>query len=1099
MSEVTLGLRFTADQRELQAASDKGVENIRRIGDAGKRSNDESRKAAEQHTAALKRQADTLGMSRSQVMAYESAQHKMTDAQRQSAAASISSIDAYEKKTAMLGRVRLAAAAAGTALAVAFVAGAKASIAAAAESEQAQLRLEAVLRGTGYAAGFNGDQLDRMASKMQTKLGINDETIKKSMATLLTFRQVGRESFEDALNVAANIAAVMGTDLQSATLQLGKALEDPEQGLTALTRSGVSFNDTQKAMIKEMVQTGRAAEAITSILQIMKSQGLDKIQESMNTGITGASNALANAWDDLMESLGKAPATGGLVVTAFRGIASAMNDMRVIAEQGDGIDQFLGYFAAFRGPRAAELRAGSEATAAQDSRELGRGGVGQRTAEIADGKRVQAARDQVTTFLAAFKSDNDKLAEEIGKFRTLAQQAGLSAEDTATGEARIVAKFAKKGAKESNAGAQLVMSLTEQLQQANGEATVFDKVMRQITEGTQKFTEAEIAAALALAGEIDEMKRAKTEREANVKAAETMVRQWEREGEALAQLNESMSTQAKGLQLEIDMMGATDAQREKAIALRELENKFVKARIGLDREALAESYAMERIERERIGGLLDQRGAGQERKKALDDAKAEQKRFDDDLARGLTDSIFRGFEGGKSFARNFFDALKNMAKTTILQPVVKFLVSPITSAIGGALGSIGIPGMGGAGGPGGGGSAGLLQNAGSLFGLGNGASFASGYAATAGLGAAEAAAMIEAGTAGVAGAGMEAGAIGLNAAGMGGTALSAALPYVGLAIAAYSMLKSKKGGPASFTGLDVSGTAGAGGLSSSQFFHNSANSKRAFRWESHDHNATGGINSLVQGAFADMAKLADKLGLDKARLDSAQASFGFRVTEAGGNGGPTTNEVITAFGRNLGQLTDQLARTLMPRLDEFAKANETATQTLLRMVTVQEQLRTVEEQQKNQLASGVRSLPGQLGITALESARDALAVSPYVSPTDRLAAARTQLDETYSRGIGGDLTALSSFGSVLQQALTVGRDVGASGPAFQALFAEGNRQLNELLEKQQSIQTEILRDLPATVMEAARDQIGELKRGFGAVVAQLNAVTDELRRMREAA
>ena len=46
------------------------------------------------------------------------------------------------------------------------------------------------------------------------------------------------------------MAAVFGQDLSQATIQLGKALNDPIKGLSALTRVGIQFTEQQKKEIK---------------------------------------------------------------------------------------------------------------------------------------------------------------------------------------------------------------------------------------------------------------------------------------------------------------------------------------------------------------------------------------------------------------------------------------------------------------------------------------------------------------------------------------------------------------------------------------------------------------------------------------------------------------------------------------------------------------------------------------------------------------------------------------------------------------------------------------------------------------------------------
>lgn len=1098
MTDVTLGLRFTADQRELQQAADKGSESVRKLGDEAKKSNEQAARAAQQHTDALKSQADTLGMSRSQVMAYEAAQHKMTDAQRQSVQQSITAIDAYERKQAMLGRVATAAKAAGAAIGVAFVVGVKSSIAAAAEAERSQLRLEAVLKATRHAAGLTGDQLERIASEMQDSMGIDDEAIKDSMAVMLTFRQVTRESFGDAMKVAANLAAVMGTDLKSATLQLGKALEDPEQGLSALTRSGISFSDSQKRVIKDLAETGRQGEAVTQILTAMREQGLEGVAQAMNAGLSGALNNNKIAWGELFEGIGKTNAVGGTAKGVLNGITEELRGMKSVIESGDWVDLLDSLFTP-QGQQTVRMRnraAAAADTAAQDARELSRGDVAGSRDRISAERRVAAARDKATEFMAQFQSDNQKLQSELKKWSTLADTANMTLDERARGEAAIRAKHAKKGGEDSKAGQQLINSLTEQLAQASGEATAYDKVMRQVTTGVQKFTEAEIAAALALAGEIDEMTRAKVVREAHIKSAQAMVEQQDRVDQVIASVNESMSDQAQSLQLEISLMGASDAQREKAIALRELDNKFRRDTVNLQGEELDRAYALFNVERERISGLLDERGTARAQKKATEDAREAQKRFNDDLARGLTDSIFRGFEGGKSFAKNFWDSLKNTAKTTVLQPVVKFLVSPLTSAVGGGLGALGLPGManasGGAGGLGGlfgggnpmswimngggiAGEGGLMGALGGIAGVPNAifqnAGVSTGSQFIADIGNFGYGAPVMAGVMNLL-AGNTRGAIASTGLGVLGTAVGGPIGgMIGSALG--SLVGGGKKQSAYLVGKDIpSGNVSYGsGLSGAVF----GNSQKGDRWLGESWSNV--FTNEIQGVYDEIERLGKQLGRDTSGLR------GFNATITTGS----FMEPVEVFNTVIQQTSDQLARQLIPNLSSFAQAGESATQTLTRMIAMQEQL-------QGQLQDSVRALPGQLGITSLEGTRNALAMSEYVAPTDRLAKARSLLSETYNRGLGGDLDAVNSYGSQLQQALTLGRSVGASGPAFQALFTEGNKQLNELLSKQQSVQSEMLQGIDVSIIEASKDQVAELRKGFKALVDAVNELRGEVAR-----
>lgn len=417
---LEVGVKLTADGKSLVSESRAGAEAFRNLGDAAKTANNEAASSAERFTANLKRQADTLGMTSAQVRAYDAAQMELNQAQRASVEASNRAIAAHENQQVALDDLRTRAAAAGVAVGTALVAGLKASITAAGQAEQSHLRLEAVLNGTRRAAGLTKADLDEMADSMKDKLGIDDDALRDSMAVLLTFRNVSRDSFGEALETSANLAAVMQTDLKSAVLQLGKALESPDEGLTALKRSGVSFSEIQKDMIKDLVETGNQAEAITLILKTMKEQGLDGVAESMNQGITKATRDAGMAWDDLLKTIGGTDVVKGGVETVFGSFTGYLKDMRQVIESGDWLDR-LAFFTI--GLKTPSMIAKSNAPAAEAT-----------TAEkaLADEglARQKAAQQAEIAAIAKKKSDEEaaKAAEEASRRAIAAANARMEAE-----------------------------------------------------------------------------------------------------------------------------------------------------------------------------------------------------------------------------------------------------------------------------------------------------------------------------------------------------------------------------------------------------------------------------------------------------------------------------------------------------------------------------------------------------------------------------------------------------------------------------------------------------------------------------------------------
>jgi len=116
---------------------------------------------------------------------------------------------------------------------------------------------------------------------------------------------------QETLALTQDLAAVGFGSMQTAALQLGKALEEPEIGLSALRRVGVSFSQQQKDQIKVLSMTGRQMEAQALIIKALK--------EQVGGAGAGAAGGLAGAYDTLKERMAlffENNALGNLIVKA---------------------------------------------------------------------------------------------------------------------------------------------------------------------------------------------------------------------------------------------------------------------------------------------------------------------------------------------------------------------------------------------------------------------------------------------------------------------------------------------------------------------------------------------------------------------------------------------------------------------------------------------------------------------------------------------------------------------------------------------------------------------------------------------------------------
>lgn len=164
------------------------------------------------------------------------------------------------------------------------------------EAEAIQADLAAVLASTKGAAGVTAEEINNMASALSKVTTFEDDTIVKSQAMLLTFTNIGSDVFPQTTEAMLNMAQKFG-GLESASLQLGKALNDPVAGVGALRRVGVQLTEAQEEQIKKFMAVGDIASAQKIILAELETEfgGLARaIGETSEGKLTIFQNNLAN-------------------------------------------------------------------------------------------------------------------------------------------------------------------------------------------------------------------------------------------------------------------------------------------------------------------------------------------------------------------------------------------------------------------------------------------------------------------------------------------------------------------------------------------------------------------------------------------------------------------------------------------------------------------------------------------------------------------------------------------------------------------------------------------------------------------------------------
>lgn len=202
----------------------------------------------------------------------------------------------------------------------------KGTVTAAEEAEATQAQLSAVLKSTGQAAGVTAQMANDLAGQMSNLTTFSKDQVLAGENLMLTFTKVSKQVFPDAIQAALDVSTAMGSDLHSSIIQLGKALNNPAEGLTALTRIGVSFTDQQKEQIQTLEKAGKTMDAQKLILSELSKEFGGSAAAAANT-YQGKIKQLDNSLHEIQENIGKTvlPAMDLFINDAVAAAKSAQN------------------------------------------------------------------------------------------------------------------------------------------------------------------------------------------------------------------------------------------------------------------------------------------------------------------------------------------------------------------------------------------------------------------------------------------------------------------------------------------------------------------------------------------------------------------------------------------------------------------------------------------------------------------------------------------------------------------------------------------------------------------------------------------------------
>ncbi len=178
------------------------------------------------------------------------------------------------------------------------------------ESQAAIANVEAGIASTNNQLGISSKMLQDLAAGFQKVSIFDDDSILQNVtAQLQTFTNIGKNNFnrvqQAALDVTTKIKGISASseDLRSTSIMLGKAMNDPIRGMTALRRVGISFSEQTINRVKALASSGRLGAAQVTMLKEIETQYGGAAKALAETA-KGMELVKKNAIGDQMEKLG---------------------------------------------------------------------------------------------------------------------------------------------------------------------------------------------------------------------------------------------------------------------------------------------------------------------------------------------------------------------------------------------------------------------------------------------------------------------------------------------------------------------------------------------------------------------------------------------------------------------------------------------------------------------------------------------------------------------------------------------------------------------------------------------------------------------------
>ena len=209
----------------------------------------------------------------------------------------------------------------------------------------------AVIESTDGVANVSAGAIREQADEIERLTGIESESIQEGQNLLLTFTSVrnevgkGNDIFNQATDTLVDMSHALGQDASQTAIQLGKALNDPIRGVTALRRVGVQLTEEQEDSIKTFMEQNDIISAQKVILQELNRQ-FGGSASAFGETAQGRLQKMQHAWGNLQEELARGvlpvlERVGAKLTEMFNDPKAAQTAQDIGSAIGDGLESAI--------------------------------------------------------------------------------------------------------------------------------------------------------------------------------------------------------------------------------------------------------------------------------------------------------------------------------------------------------------------------------------------------------------------------------------------------------------------------------------------------------------------------------------------------------------------------------------------------------------------------------------------------------------------------------------------------------------------------------------------------------------------------------------